>query len=1080
MKRRTRNVVVSWFLACSLLMPVYVSAGHAEPMAASTAETTFGQSVREPVHTELLHVNALVNGGFEVRPASGTTGIPGWIQSEEGLGEGHTTSFSSAAGTFIEGKRSLNLQASGSTIPLELYSKPVKVTPGQLVKAEGHFLLQSGEFAYSIYAYPSEDHPLDEPVKVSSESVNVTDGQWAQPQLSMTVPEDAAYIRAVIISMPDVPSQAFADHLSVDVGHQLHLQDFGPAIESVVSNRALFTEENGTNIMYVNINGASAQIAKVNLDSQTLIDQVSLSTDTIIRGMALGSDGNVYVVGYQSGKLYRYGSQTGELEEISAVAPNHNTFDLVATEDGKLYAGTYARLDGQFAKAFEYDIASGVMRDLGEVMPGMKYVHSMAYEELSGMVYFGMAADANIVKYDTINGEWASAPIPLLYDENGAEVNFSNEYKYVFDLDAMDGLVYARLSQLKNTGSRASLTNLVIDPEQNDKIIGTFTFNQSREPSPPRDGKVYFPHYTNVNGANNRYLSYYEIATNSVRLVNEEDPILFLGGINEIDIVDLNHEDYPGDTLIGMNVEGALFFYNFETGQTENIPLPVQADAGQVHAIGARNDGVIHVAGYTNTGHSIFNPVTREMTQLTGRTLGVDNYLSQAEMFIPYKEDQVFIPLYPGVIMNLYDPKQDWNRNDPSKPLNPVKMYDMNQAGPDKQERVYGGEVIERFGRETLATVTVPARDNRTGKLTFYDISRGTLEYYSPILNHSLVSFAYKEGIIYGGSSVWNSYGDTEPNEPEAKMFVWDVAANQKIKEFVPVPGKKVISKLVLGPDGNIWGLAEGHLFIYDPVQDKVIYNEPKFDIAYSSITFRDAELEIGADGNVYGTIAGRLFMIDPDTKNVYPIATDKRRLAQDNQGNLFMVDGNYHLIQVSLTGQSSADLINIKVDGQFIDGFAPEVTEYTVQLGEEASGELPLLEPVAKSEGASIAVIPPDQLPGAARVNVVSPDGSKQRTYTINLLPGDQPEERTLEQLIRDYMDSGEINAVFGDQLLYRLTIIDLLVEQGQMTTATAYLEDFLAYINDPSVLQQQLLTEAARAELEESAEELLQSWSE
>ncbi|WP_010275018.1 hypothetical protein [Paenibacillus senegalensis] len=984
--------LTSLVLASSLLLPLAAAADEDAWQAASG-----GHAVRPPVNSEIISANTLENGDFEVRPAAGNSGIPGWIIPQDSLEAGHQAALSAAAGTFLEGRRSVNLQAVSSSQSLELYSKPVKVIPGQQVHGKGSFLLNDGEFVYSIFAYADANDPLDAPVHMASTSVNGSFGDWNEYEVSLTVPANAEFVRTVITSLPSVAGQAYADRFTLDTGQRLQLNDYGVAIESVVSNRAVFTEENGVNMMYVNINGASAQIAKINLDTRALIGQQPLPSDTIIRGLTLGSDGHVYAVGYQSGKLYRYHSVTGELQELSAIAPNHNTFDLVATEDGRLFAGTYARLDGQFAKAFEYTISTGQMRDLGEVLPGQKYVHSMAYDEQTGMVYFGTATDANIVKYDAVNNQWAGV-IPLRYNENGTDVNFTDEYKYVFDLDAIDGLIFARLSQLKTTG-RASLTNLVIDPAQNDEIIGTFTFNQSREPSPMRDGKVYFPYYTSVNGAFSRYLAYYEVATGSVHLVNEHDPIPFLGGINEIDIVQLNDPAYPGDTLVAMNVEGGLFYYNFDTGVTANVALPVEADAGQVHAIGARNDGVIHIAGYTNTGHSIFDPATGQVTQLTGRTLGVNNYLSQAEMFIPYKDNQVLIPLYPGVHMNLYDPDKQWNLIDRSKPLNPVKLYDMNQAGPDKQERVYGGQVIERSGKETLATVTVPARDNRTGKLAFYDMESGQLEYYSPIANQSLVSFAYQDGMIYGGSSVWNSYGDTEPNEQEAKMFIWDVEANQKVKEFVPVPGKKAITKLIAGPDSKIWGFAEGHLFIYDPELDEVVYDEPKFDITYSTITFRDAEMAIGSDGYVYGTIQGRLFMIDPSTKNVYPITTDKRRLAQDQAGSLYMVDSNYHLIQAI--------------------PLSPNVPEYP-----------------------------------------------------------EQPEEpfQTMEEAIHYFMANEQLNSILGDQLLYRVSIIRLLIEQQQLATAADYIQDFRSYIAAPAVIQQGLLSGEARNALDL----LAQAWLE
>jgi hypothetical protein len=65
----------------------------------------------------------------------------------------------------------------------------------------------------------------------------------------------------------------------------------------------------------------------------------------------------------------------------------------------------------------------------------------------------------------------------------------------------------------------------------------------------------------------------------------------------------------------------------------------------------------------------------------------------------------------------------------------------------------------------------------------------------------------------------------------------------------------------------------------------------------------------------------------------------------------------------------------------------------------------------------------------------------------------------------------SGHMSGVFADQLLYRLNMIELLADQGNSATAIAYMRDFLAYIGDPSVQQQGLISSAATAALEAAA---------
>lgn len=845
--------------------------------------------IRNPIATEIINVNMLENSDFEVRGPDGS--ITGW---KDGLNlDADGNEISLVSGEDAYSGRSLRMKAGNPLLPIVLMSQPIRVEAGQKIELSGQFRVMEGELGVSVYAYDADSISLTDAMDIGPLMI-IGSSDWHSASGSYTIPEGTHAIRIALSTRRAQETEVFVDALNLTTGKQMMLQDFGPPIESVVASRAAYTVENGTNIMYMTMNGASAQLAKINLDTFEVLDQVTLP-DTIVRGLTIGSDGNVYTVGYNNGILTRYDPKTGKTENLNVILhPGHSVYDIVSTPDGKIYGGTYARLQDDYARGFEYDIATNEWRDLGVVMDQMKYVHSIAYDEVHDGVYFGLAPLANIRKFDRTTGEWAGESIPLIYNN----VNYSDVYKFVFDLDAYDGLVYARLSQRQDgMGSFPNLMNLVFDAGDNDAIIGTFRNNQAREVSPPRDNKVYFIYYAAYNGETDRWLAYYDLEKDtSYRIL---PAVRVPGSYLSVTIKQLNHPDYPGDTLIMLKNDGVLFAYNFEQERHELIPLHVRSDASTVHAIGSANDGTIYVSGYTSGGYAKFDPKTNELTQITERMVGIGNTLYQSEMFIPYKEDQVFIPVYPGVIMHHYDPSKPWNLLNNGYPQNPARLYSMTSSSDDDQERVYAGEVIERGGNETLVTVTVPARNNRTGKLAFYDLSAKRLETYEPIPDQSLVSLVYKDGYLYGGSSVWNSYGDAEPLEPEAKMFIWDVEQNQLVKTFVPVPDKRAITKLIVGPDGNIWGFAEGHLFIYDPELDEVIYDEAKFNISYSSITYRDAFMEFCDDGYIYGTIQGRFFMIDPESKSVYVIVSGSRRyLAQSTDNQLFMLGPGQHLIK--------------------------------------------------------------------------------------------------------------------------------------------------------------------------------------
>jgi hypothetical protein len=73
------------------------------------------------------------------------------------------------------------------------------------------------------------------------------------------------------------------------------------------------------------------------------------------------------------------------------------------------------------------------------------------------------------------------------------------------------------------------------------------------------------------------------------------------------------------------------------------------------------------------------------------------------------------------------------------------------------------------------------------------------------------------------------------------------------------VPGAASINELITGPDGNIWGLADGIVFVVSPSTGEVLRMLPVFAGATGS---QDGALS-WRDGYLYGVTGGRLFVLD-------------------------------------------------------------------------------------------------------------------------------------------------------------------------------------------------------------------------
>jgi hypothetical protein len=84
----------------------------------------------------------------------------------------------------------------------------------------------------------------------------------------------------------------------------------------------------------------------------------------------------------------------------------------------------------------------------------------------------------------------------------------------------------------------------------------------------------------------------------------------------------------------------------------------------------------------------------------------------------------------------------------------------------------------------------------------------------------------------------------------------------------------------------------------------------------------------------------------------------------------------------------------------------------------------------------------------------------------------------RDLEELGANLLASGDIHAMLGQQLSYRIGIVRLLQLQEAQEQAIAYLEDFVAYIQAPALLQQGLISAYAVAALETETAGIIVSW--
>jgi hypothetical protein len=264
-----------------------------------------------------------------------------------------------------------------------------------------------------------------------------------------------------------------------------------------------------------------------------------------------------------------------------------------------------------------------------------------------------------------------------------------------------------------------------------------------------------------------------------------------------------------------------------------------------------------------------FDPATGTVTTL-GR-------LGQADGF-GWHDGLLYAGVYPYGGVWVYDPSQPYSLG-----TNPRELFRL-QADHGQNR-----PVAITATPTTLYVGSTPDYGQWGGALTAYDFAAGSYTVRRDIVaDQAVVSLAVVGDTVWGGSSIAGG-GGTTPKATEAKLFSVDLATGEKTAEYAPIDDAAAIDSLIEGPDGQLWGLADGVLFVFDPSRRRVVRRK---DLPGGSSNWQD-ELHVNPDGYVYASSDDQLLRIDLRSFKVLVVrATGTRRLDQDASGDLWFRDG--------------------------------------------------------------------------------------------------------------------------------------------------------------------------------------------
>ncbi|MGV3641908.1 MAG: hypothetical protein ACO1NZ_15390 [Adhaeribacter sp.] len=614
--------------------------------------------------------------------------------------------------------------------------------------------------------------------------------------------------------------------------------NLGPQLQAAMIQGSLFVRDPaGRELVYTVVRGEPAHLLGYEVESGRQILDFVLPNSDGAWDMAQASDGSLYVPG-ASGFLFRHQPGSQQVDNLGrALEGQTYVWSLTAGKDGEIFGATYPG-----CRVFRYHPAEG-FSDVGRgpLVAGENYVRSLAYHPKTDLLYAGVGSHAHLLELNPRSGRKRE----LL-----AEKYRHKEFVYSLEL-AREVKGGDRLLALLTSGDTTVVYNL--KTKRFEQEIAEMDMKAVLQA--PSGSTLY-------------YTAGGQLRSRDLRKPDRPHRVLASvpGSANAM-------AWGKNKDLLVLGSQGALLRYELKTGRLHSRQLAIPPQPIPLNALLLGPDQRLWMGGYLAGGHAALD--TR--SDLTTPYPGLDQTEGMA-----VRGSQIYYGIYPGGRFYVHDTRQAW---DP-KAGNPRLLGQI-----PGQSRSFA--LLHLPDHDKLYFGTVPEYGQLGGTLVEYDPKTDQMKTFEAVVpRQSLVSLAYAGGTLWGGSTITGGLG-IKPAEKEAHLFGWDPVSNTRTFDLVPVPGAIAITCLVNGPGGKLWGVADGTLFVFDPISRQVLSRHQLFEVpANRSHVWRDVFLSLHPSGQVYGTGQSQFFRIDPKTMQVTILQKSAALLAQDTQGRLYFRRG--------------------------------------------------------------------------------------------------------------------------------------------------------------------------------------------
>ncbi|MEV0383194.1 hypothetical protein [Nonomuraea sp. NPDC050643] len=696
---------------------------------------------------------------------------------------------------------------------------------------------------------------------LSTAYASASGGHWNTVATTAVAPTGTATVSALIYSGVGNVGTAYWDEVLITKDST----DLGIQLESSVPNATTFDAANAY-ALYTGTEDTNPQLAVIDLATEKVTRKITIpdsASSPTVGGWAAATatDGRIYLGTYPNSILYRYVPGQTSVTGLGRAEGGYSfIWDLEPGAGGKVYGGTYN--DGRY---FKYDDNAFTTIGSVPIAPGAEYVRSIAHDPAAGATYLGTGTNAALVRYDNVTGRKDDL-LPAAYAHNSMVGGLTWTGGRL--LAWIDRTLLVLRVTANADGSYAAVTEATLP-------------DADLHHSPAHDGKIWY--------VQDGELRSYDLAARTTQATGVR-PGLEVTGYT-----------WTGGTLTGLGAAGdgtRIFKYTPATGQwSSRLVSGAPVLPAAINALGAGPDGKIYTGGYLTGGTGVYDPMRGDADD-TGPDSLTRTGLSQTDSMLAH-DGRLYIATYPSARLHVYEPGGSWP---------PEHLYTGGEAGdkaddcepgkgPPPQDRPYA---LAAAPDGTLFMGTVPKYGKRSGALTVYRQGAGRTFCVAP--DQAVVSLAYAGGRVWGGTSTRGALGVNPVYAPgaSATLFSHDPATGQTRLHPLPIDAPTAVTALT-EVDGQVWGLAGGWLFTFDPAHPETIAVRRLFaDPDYANrpgLAWRDGVLLTVAKDprHVYGTSGDQIFRIDRSTKAMTVLKTDPGMdgLTADGFGDLYYKVGD-------------------------------------------------------------------------------------------------------------------------------------------------------------------------------------------